>query len=220
MATTGGADVDLLRRRVLNVVGHELRTPVSTVRGLADELAARYGDDDLVEALARNARRLDRLVDDLLLAAAVGTVVPVAEATDVDVVAAAVAAWERRAGGIPLAVAGEAVARARLPVVVKVLDMVVDNAIVHGEPPYTLTGSTHGDCVVIELANGGAPISDADLELAIEAFYRSERGVTNAPGLGLGLAIANTLVTADGGTLSLRPGDSSGVVARVELPAG
>ena len=201
MATTGGADVDLLRRRVLNVVGHELRTPVSTVRGLADELAARYGDDDLVEALARNARRLDRLVDDLLLAAAV-------------------AAWERRAGGIPLAVAGEAVARARLPVVVKVLDMVVDNAIVHGEPPYTLTGSTHGDCVVIELANGGAPISDADLELAIEAFYRSERGVTNAPGLGLGLAIANTLVTADGGTLSLRPGDSSGVVARVELPAG
>ena len=33
-------DVDLLRRRVLNVVGHELRTPVSTLSGLATELEA------------------------------------------------------------------------------------------------------------------------------------------------------------------------------------
>jgi two-component system, OmpR family, phosphate regulon sensor histidine kinase PhoR len=72
-------DVDLLRRRVLNVVGHELRTPVSTLAGLATELEncddARVRDE-LVAAVARNARRLDRLVRDLLLAASIETVVP------------------------------------------------------------------------------------------------------------------------------------------------
>ena len=39
-AVAGSEDLDLLRRRVVNVVGHELRTPVTTVRGLAESLAA------------------------------------------------------------------------------------------------------------------------------------------------------------------------------------
>ena len=219
MAEVRGDDVDLLRRRVLNVVGHELRTPVSTVAGLSQELERRYPDDDLVEAVARNARRLDHLVDDLLLAAAVGTVVPVGDPVAVDLVGAVRAAWRTRGDEASLSVEGAATARAREVVVAKVLDMVIDNALVHGAPPFAVTASIADGRAVLEVANGGPVVTDDELELAIEAFYRTERGVTNAPGLGLGLAIANTLVTADGGTLSLRPGEPAGVVARIELPA-
>lgn len=214
------AEIDLLRRRVLNVVGHELRTPVSTVRGLADELEQRAGGDEVIAALARNARRLDDLVQDLLLAAAIGTVVPVGDPEPVDLAAAAREAWGRAGGDAtaPLAVTGEARARARPVVVGKALDVLVDNALKHGEPPYEARVRTDGDRAVVELANAGEAPAAAELALALEAFYRTESGVTNAPGLGLGLAIAHTLATADGGTVSVGPGDAGGVVACLQLP--
>jgi signal transduction histidine kinase len=62
------ADQEWLERRALNVIGHELRTPATTVRGLAELFAAGVQPDerpDLVDALVRNARRLESLVDDL-----------------------------------------------------------------------------------------------------------------------------------------------------------
>src|SRR4051812_42371960 len=85
-------DVELLRRRVLNVVGHELRTPVSTLAGLAAELESCEDDAvrmELTAAVARNARRLDRLVRDLLLAASIETVVPTDAPEPIDLLAMA-----------------------------------------------------------------------------------------------------------------------------------
>ncbi|HYD08645.1 MAG TPA: histidine kinase dimerization/phospho-acceptor domain-containing protein, partial [Acidimicrobiales bacterium] len=68
--------LDLLRRRVVNVVGHELRTPVTIVRGLAESLAVANDDvarEQLIAALVRSSARLEGLVDELLLAAGVST---------------------------------------------------------------------------------------------------------------------------------------------------
>jgi len=57
--------LDLARRRFVNVVGHELRTPVTTLRGLSEELADATEDElrDLTPAIVRNARRVEALVD-------------------------------------------------------------------------------------------------------------------------------------------------------------
>ena len=55
------ADQEWLERRALNVIGHELRTPASTVRGLAEVFAAGVDPEErpeLVEALVRNPHRL------------------------------------------------------------------------------------------------------------------------------------------------------------------
>lgn len=204
----------------MNVVGHELRTPVSTVRGLADELEQRAGDDEVVAALARNARRLDELVHDLLLAAAIGTVVPVAEPEPVDLAAALREAWARTGRDeVEISIEGSATALARPVVAAKTLDVLVDNALKHGTAPFEARLAVEGDRAVLELCNAGDTLDSGDLALALEAFYRSEHGVTNAPGLGLGLAIAHTLATADRGTLALRSAEGGGVVARLDLPA-
>lgn len=211
------SEVDLLRRRVLNVVGHELRTPVSTLAGLAAEL--RSCDDEarraeLVDAIGRLTDRLDHLVDDLLLAASISTVVPVGSPEPVDLVALARDRWP----GGPVDLTGEALASARPQSVRRVLDEVLGNAAVYGEAPIVITGWVHDATAVLEVASGGPEVGPDDLALATEAFYRGERAVTTQPGLGLGLSLALTLARADGGELSVRPGVGGGMVVRLELP--
>lgn len=209
--------VDLLRRRVLNVVGHELRTPVTTVAGLAEELASCEEEErrrELTDALVRATDRLDRLVHDLLLAADVSTLVPVGEATAVPVRALV---DELAAAGTDVQGSGSAVAR---PAAVRLaLEALLDNAAVHGEPPLAVTIGVSDGRLVVEVSNGGPETQAADVQLACEAFYRGERAVTTTAGLGLGLSVARTLARADGGEVTVRAGTSGGMVARLELPA-
>jgi signal transduction histidine kinase len=203
---------------VLNVVGHELRTPVTTLAGLAAELKACHDDRqraELTEAIARLSGRLDHLVEDLLLASSIATVVPVGERRPVDLVALA---RERWTGG-PIDFRGEAVALARLESLRRVLDEVLGNAAVYGEPPIVVTASELDGRAILEVANGGSVVDEHELRLAVEPFYRGEHAVTAQPGLGLGLALARTLARADDGELSIRPGAAGGVVVRLDLPA-
>lgn len=207
---------------MLNVVGHELRTPVTTMLGLVEELT-RVRDEPtrqaLIDAVARNARRLDRLVEDLLLASEVETVVPIGRPRPVDLVDAVHAAWARAGDGrLQLSVGGAATATARPAVVTRALEALLDNAVVHGEPPVDVHAFEDGDAAVVEVTTGGGTVSASDLVLACEPFFRGERAVTTTPGLGLGLAVARTLARFDGGDISVRAGDAGGFVARLELP--
>lgn len=213
-------DVDLLRRRVLNVVGHELRTPVSTLAGLATELETCDDDrvrDELVAAVARNARRLDRLVRDLLLAASIETVVPTDPPETIDLMAVA-----RAVATGPAAEAehhGKAIARGRPAAVRRAMSAILENASLYGLPPIVITGEQVNGVAAVEVASGGPQLGADELTLAVEAFFRGERAVTTAPGMGLGLALARTLARADGGELLVRAGVEGGMVARLELPA-
>jgi signal transduction histidine kinase len=216
----GTRDVDLLRRRVLNVVGHELRTPVSTLAGLASELESCEDERvqaELIGAVARNARRLDRLVRDLLLAASIETVVPTDPPEAIDLLAMA-----RVVATGPAADAehrGSAIALARPAAVRRAMSAILENASLYGVPPITVTGEQRNGTASVEVASGGPPMGPDELQLAVEAFFRGERAVTTTPGLGLGLALARTLARADGGELLVRAGEEGGMVARLELPA-
>ena len=209
-AVTDDDELDLLRRRVVNVVGHELRTPVTTVRGLAETLAET--DDEatraaLIVALVRSAARVEELLDDLLLASGVFTAVPTDAAVDVDLAAAL------RAAGWTGPVEGDGRAHLRLQSAKRVLEPIVENAVRHGEPVAArVVGST------IEVESSGPELPAGDVALACEPFFRGEAAVMTAPGLGLGLAIARTVARAEGGEVLVRGRDGGGLIVRVELP--
>ena len=229
MATEPGGDlqhererVDLLRRRIINVVGHELKLPVATIRGLAEALERATPDEvrgEIAPALVRNTARLERLVDDLLLAAGVSTVLPVDPPTAQAVGPVIERAWAAAGGAGPLVVSGDTATTApsRGDALERVLGALLENAARYGRPPIEVRVGTSGDRVVIEVMSKGAPSSE-DLALALEPFFRGEAAVTAAPGLGVGLTVAAALAAQDGGRVEIRA-DGDTVVASLELPS-
>lgn len=210
-------ELDLLRRRVVNVVGHELRTPVTTVRGLAESLAGDDIDDEtrrqLTEALVRSAVRLEGLVDDLLLASGIFTASPTGDAVAVDLADAV-----RRAGWPSSApIEGAAVAHARPEAVDRALAPIVDNALRHGSP-VEVRLEVHGSNAVVDVESAGPEIADGEAALLCEPFFRGEAAVMTAPGLGLGLAIARTVARYEGGDVTAHARTGGGLVVRLELP--
>lgn len=67
--------------------------------------------------------------------------------------------------------------------------------------------------VEINIANGGDPVPDRDLDRLFEPFYTTKRG-----GTGLGLPIVQRLVNAHGGSVQIRSSRESGTLATVRLP--
>src|SRR4051812_47534521 len=213
------ADQEWLERRALNVIGHELRTPATTVRGLAELFAAGVQPDerpDLVDALVRNARRLESLVDDLLAATSVTTAPPAGHAEPVKVRDHIEASWSED-GGLKLSGSGNALARAAS--VARIVGAVLDNARMYGQRPVTVTVGQEGGRVRAEFESPGPELPPEDIRLALNPFWRGERAVTRAPGLGLGLTVASALASHEGGRLWVEARKGGGLITFLELPA-
>ena len=224
------ASEERLRRFVADA-SHELRTPVTTVRGYAELFAVGGldGRDQLVAAMGRIASesaRMGVLVDDLLLLARLdqGPELSLGE-VDVGVIVIDAAADARVAhpGADVRAHVEEGVVidgdEVRLRQVVANL---VHNAIVHTPHRTRVDVSVREerDVAVIEVRDDGPGLSPEEASHAFERFWRAETSRSRVHGgSGLGLAIVAAIVEAHGGaaTLTSRPGD--GVVVRVELPA-
>ena len=217
MSASGSETLDFVRDRVIHVVGHELRTPVTTVRGLA-ELMSTATDEELREtllpALLRNARRTERLLDDLLLAAEVGTVRPTDDATVVDladVVTEQTTGSTIRVEGWP-----EARVLGHRDSVERAVGHLIANAERYNDGQPWLRFESDADTISVVVHT---PVNAklADLELVFELFFRGEIAVTRAPGLGVGLAAAKALAQLDGGDVTIVQRD--GVVeTRLQLP--
>lgn len=211
------------RGRFVAVVGHELRTPVTTLRGLVEEL----GDADLdtvrelAPAIVRSARRVESLLDDLLLATDITTVLPVGEPEVVDLVATAQATWDAFEVGDDLELTGlqELEVRMRAGAGDTMLERVLDNARRYGKPPYLLHAEVTGDRARLTVSSEGAELKPDDVHLAFELFYRGEAAVTSAPGFGLGLPVARALARQHDGELTIEPRPGGGLDVCIDLPA-
>jgi signal transduction histidine kinase len=231
MSDTGGheevaaalAALNAARGRFIAVVGHELRTPVTTLRGLAEELpeADEAEMRELAPAIVRNARRVEKLLDDLLLATDITTVLPVGTPEPIDVVSTAQAIWDSFEEDADLRLEGDESATALLrPNAGDVLlERVLDNARRYGSEPFVLQTATKGDRIHLTVSSQGATLVPDDVQLAFELFYRGEAAVTSAPGFGLGLPVARAIARQDGGDLVIEPRREGGLDVRIELPA-
>lgn len=220
-------EVDLIRRRVINVVGHELRTPIATLAGLAAELQTADVDDvrtRLGPAIHRLAERTEALLDDLLVASGVATALPVEPAAPVAlaaVVERALAELGDVAAGVAVTVADDVTVMASPGVPERIVRNVLRNALTYGEGAVSVTVSAAdsvGHCTIENPAPGA---TEAELALAFEPFFRGEHAVLRAHGFGMGLTVAQILARHAGGDVSLTwTADPPPplVVTTVELP--
>jgi two-component system OmpR family sensor kinase len=220
---------DRLKRFVADA-SHELRTPITTIRGYAELYRNGALDEkaELDEALRRTeqeAVRMGGLVDDLLHLARLDQGRPI-ERGPVDVAALARdAARDAQAvdpdrpitveADRPVVVDGD---EARLR---QVLANLVTNAVVHTEPgtPVSIKATRVGDDAVVEVADRGAGMPPDVAARAFERFYRADPSRSrHRGGSGLGLAIVEATVTAHGGSVALETAPGAGTTVRVTLP--
>jgi signal transduction histidine kinase len=216
------AEVDALRRRVVNVVGHALRTPVTTLCGMAEALA--IADDPetrtaLADGVVRNARVVERLLDQLLIASGVTTVLPVGD--PISVAAQDVVATVWSAMGTPATLhldVPDVVLDVRPSALEQIAFLVLDNGIKYGDGDVFVRGRVDGARACIEVETRGGEPSDEEMEHAFELFYRGEHAVMRSPGMGMGLTVARELARYEGGDVTLFRRDGA-VVTSIELPA-
>ena len=217
-------------RQFVADASHELRTPVTTIRGYSELFESGGLDDqaDLSEAMRRTrqeAMRMGSLVDDLLLLARLDQG-PALTRDRVDLAAlvddagrdAQAVDPERTvvtAGEGPLEVLGDG-DRLR-----QVLANLVGNALVHTPSSAALDLRTRreGDRAVVEIRDDGPGMPPEVAERAFERFFRADPSRSrHRGGSGLGLAIVQATVAVHGGEVRLESRPGAGTTARVTLP--
>jgi PAS domain S-box-containing protein len=215
-------------------VSHELRTPLTTVVGntemLLDGDAGELSGPQrrLLGAIERNARRLQRLVGDLLMLSRIqGGKVTVSAAPVVvqDVVRVAVAAAEQRADQAvhldvelpaePLVVDGDAEDLARM------VGNVLGNALkfTPAGGSVTVRLDAADGFARVEIADTGIGIPKEEIGSVFDGFFRSSRSQRNeSPGPGLGLTIAQSIANRHSGTIAINAREPAGTVVEIRLP--
>jgi signal transduction histidine kinase len=182
---------------------------------------------EALEASRAEADRLQEMVEQLLALARIEGRTAATVAVDaVDVVRHRLEMWSPLASERGIDFTVEAPAEANCAVVDGALEQIVDNFIDNalGVAPdnsvIAISVSRESGKVFIDIADEGPGLSDEQLLLAFERFWRGKH-TENAPGTGLGLAIVKQLAVASGGDAMLmqRTDSAAGVVARVVLVA-
>ena len=194
-------------RRFLADASHELRTPVTALRGNAEYLARHGADPDALADLLADADRLARLVDDLLVLERQATPAAAADAVDL---AALVREVTARAGpDVAVEHADSATTTGDPAALRRALENLLANARVHGAPPVRVSLRRSGERAQLTVRDGGPGIAAADAQAAFGRFWRAG----GRPGSGLGLAIARATARAHGGDVSV-----SGSAVTIDLP--
>ena len=217
------------------LVSHELRTPLTSIRGYLELILERepagFGkeDEEFLNIVDRNAARLERLVDDLLFMARLGSGKLELALQDTDLSALAresvsAAAPRASAQAVELECAAEDVPPVRGDPgrLGQLLDNLISNAV-----KFTPDGGRvdvrvfpqNGD-VAIEIADTGIGISASEQAHLFQKFFRtSAAGKRAIQGTGLGLSISKAIVEAHAGRIELESEESIGTTVRVLLPA-
>ncbi|MCU0648098.1 MAG: ATP-binding protein [Gemmatimonadaceae bacterium] len=211
--------LDAVRRDFVANVSHELRTPLTIISGVAETL-----DDDampaesrkqFVQMVATNARRMQRIVDDLLDLSRIESGGWLPNPGDVDVRAVAQEIFaplreeaDRKGVTLGLSLDGGDRVYADSTAIRQVLSNLAENALRHtGSGHVTIfteravpDDDTPAGGVWLGVRDSGSGIPPAHLERIFERFYRADPGRSReAGGTGLGLAIVKHLAEAHGG---------------------
>ncbi len=216
-------------------VSHELRSPLTAIRGNLDLLRRGAADDanarqEALAAIDSESARMQRLVSDLLLLAQAEAGFKIRkELVELDTILLDVFRQARAmAKGVTVTLAQEDQAQVmgdadRLK---QLLMNLVDNAIKYTQPGGTVTLSLVRDLNAVRIAikDTGIGIPSQDIEKIFDRFYRVDKARSRGPlavsggGTGLGLAIAKWIAEAHGGKIEVESQPGKGSTFTVWLP--
>jgi signal transduction histidine kinase len=211
------------------LAAHELRTPATTIYGLAATLQERGNDlaqevlHELRAALYLQAERMRRLVDQLLdLSRIDAKRVKIRRERiqlrrQLEEIVASVAG--DRAQDVMVEAPSDLEANVDPNAVERVVGNLVTNALRYGAPPVTICAEHRDQHIRIRVEDSGAGIESDFVPFLFERFRRSEQTRQRASGIGLGLAIARSYAHAHGGDLLYAPRSPSGSCFELVLPA-
>ncbi len=215
----------LSQRRFLSDASHELRTPMTVVRGqlelLAMDVESLPGRRSMSIAI-EELDRMGRMVEDLLLLARLDEGMQLAqEPVEVElVVGEAILRGMSTGGDVRAEVEPELYVLGDADRLLQVLTNLVTNAVKHGRgAPVSVSAWNEGGVARIEVADQGPGISPQDLPHVFERLYRGAKARSENPsGAGLGLAIAASLMKAMDGRLDVASTVGVGTAFTVSLP--
>lgn len=205
------------RERLMGMLGHDLRTPLTAVTmGASDVLAHEPLTDSAQRTLASvlaSARRASRMIADLLdfTRARLGGGIPVQRVeTDLLAVTRKVASEVRAANPqrtIVVEAKGATDGRWDPDRVAQAVSNLLGNAVEHGtaDTPIEVSLTGDGDSVCLDVRNSAPPIPEGILDTLFSPFVRQGTG---GEGLGLGLFIVRQIVEAHGGRVLVSSNDS------------
>ncbi|MGW6016084.1 ATP-binding protein [Streptomyces sp. NPDC055210] len=228
-------ELELLRKNMTSDIAHELRTPLSNIRGWLEAVADGIAepDTDLVSALLTQAFVLQHIIDDLqdLAAADAGELRLSRQLIDVpDLLTTSATAHQANAQEAGVTVEVVTAADSGVPMVLEadpvrlrqIVGNLLANAIRHTSEggSVTLRARREDDDVVIDVADTGSGIAPDDVPRLFDRFWRADKSRSRlGGGSGLGLAIVRKLTEAHGGTATATSSLGEGSVFTLRLPA-
>ena len=201
--------------RTLGAIGHDLRTPLASLRIRAESVEPEEDRERIIATIEEMAATLE----DILTLARSGRSGEEFQRVDASELVHVLAAEYRELGQpVLVADAQPQFISAQPNLLKRAIRNLVDNAIKYGSEA-TIEVSGSADEISISVLDRGPGLSDADLERVTGAFYRGEPSRNRETGgAGLGLAIAQAIVDAQGGQLILSNREEGGLAAKISLP--
>lgn len=235
-------DFNILRaqQEVIVKVSHEMRTPLTAIVGFTDFAVAVLEDgpgsdsrDEAAEYLLviqRSAGKLSSLVEDLLLQqqAMIGKMVLSLEPVDLSQLAAECAEElrplaEERDISVTLQLEASREIEADCHRITQVLGNLIGNALKYthiGGNVAVITRDCDDGQVAVEIVDDGPGMTQAEASKVFEPFYRASGArVSQTPGAGLGLSLAQSIVEAHGGVIKVLTSLGEGTRFTAALPS-
>ncbi len=218
-------ELERLKSDFISRVSHELRTPITIINGFLETLIAhddRLDAEQRLHMLERSraaSTRLGDLIEELLILSRIegGVLTPQPETLVVADVLEAVGAASAEPDQVLITVAVDRPIASDRALLTRALGLLVDNAVKYGGVA-ELTARTEADRWTVEVRDRGPGFPDDVRDTAFEMFTRSQSNAS-VPGLGVGLAIARTLIEILDGTIAVDTShDGPGALVRVSLP--
>jgi signal transduction histidine kinase len=212
-------------RRFTQDASHELRTPLTVLRARLERARAQASAVEDIDAALAEVRRMDGLIESLvLLARADDAAIPMTPVNVCDLARLASAERARADGATSpppeVLASDEVLVRGSEDLLVRIFDNLLENARKFGgrDARLRVHVGEEGDQVVLRVEDDGPGMAAEHRPRAFDRFFRSPLDRARVEGTGLGLAVVQSIVERHGGSVSTGPSSLGGEEVRVRLP--